>query len=38
VQREPLPEDGISGQFDHPPRRIETLIAQGRAAPDGSRA
>lgn len=32
IVREPLPEDGVSGQFDYSPGRIERLIAQGREA------
>lgn len=32
VCRPPLPEDGVSGQFDYSPRRIERLIEQGRVA------
>lgn len=32
VCRPPLPEDGVSGQFDYSPRRIERLIEQGKAA------
>ena len=32
VVREPLPEDGVSGQFDYSPQRIERLIEQGRQA------
>jgi hypothetical protein len=46
VQREPLEDDGVSGQFDYSPERVERLVAQGRAAarqafdspnaPDGS--
>ena len=27
-----MPEDGVSGQFDYSPSRIERLIAQGRDA------
>ncbi len=30
ITRPPLPEDGISGQFDYSPPRLEALIAQGR--------
>jgi NTE family protein len=30
ITRPPLPEDGISAEFDHSPQRLETLIAQGR--------
>jgi NTE family protein len=37
VQREPLPEDGVSGQFDYSPRRMETLMAQGREAAERAR-
>jgi len=32
IGRDPLPEDGVSGQFDYSPRRIERLIEQGRDA------
>ena len=32
VLRPPLPDDGISGEFDYSPERIEVLIAQGREA------
>jgi NTE family protein len=32
VQRPPLPDDAVSGEFDYSPARIEALIAQGRAA------
>jgi len=32
VVREPLPEDGVSGQFDYSPQRIERLIEEGRQA------
>jgi NTE family protein len=32
VQRPPLPEDAVSGEFDYSPERIEALIAQGRDA------
>jgi NTE family protein len=32
VVREPQPEDGVSGQFDYSPRRIDELIEAGREA------
>lgn len=31
IAREPLPWDGIAGQFDYSPQRIDELIAQGAA-------
>ncbi|HEU4460291.1 MAG TPA: hypothetical protein VFR90_14320 [Methylibium sp.] len=32
VIREPLHEDGVSGQFDYPRQRVKRLIAQGEPA------
>ncbi len=32
IRRAPLAHDGISGQFDYSPERIEELMAQGRQA------
>jgi NTE family protein len=32
IMRDPLPEDGVSGQFDYSPDRIERLLDQGRRA------
>ncbi len=32
IVRDALPEDGVSGQFDYSPERVERLIEQGRAA------
>ena len=32
ISRPPLPEDGVSGQFDFSPSRIDRLIDEGRAA------
>ncbi|NML18010.1 patatin-like phospholipase family protein [Azohydromonas caseinilytica] len=31
ITRPPLPQDGISGEFDYSPQRLETLIEQGTA-------
>lgn len=33
--REPLPEDGVSGQLDFSPRRIARVLEQGREAVEG---
>ncbi len=29
IEREPMPHDGVSGQFDYSPERIDELVAQG---------
>lgn len=36
IRRPPLDHDGISGQFDYSPERIEQLVVQGRQAGDAA--
>ncbi|MBL0727203.1 patatin-like phospholipase family protein [Piscinibacter sp. HJYY11] len=36
IRRPPLEHDGISGQFDYSPERIEQLVTQGRQAGDAA--